>query len=84
MEQFRSIQVGIKLQNLHVFGAPVFSLSNELGSGSVLPKWSPQCRLGIHLGSSAEHAQNVYLVLNPTIVLVSPHYHTNLMTSLSA
>ena len=76
-EQFSSIQVGIKLQNLHVFVAPVFALSSELGSGSDLPKWrcSPRCLLGIHLGPSAEHAQNVYLVLNPTTGLVSPQYH---------
>ena len=28
MEQFSSIRVGFKLQNLHVFGAPVFALFN--------------------------------------------------------
>jgi len=67
--------VGIKLRNLHVFGAPVFALSNELASGSSLPKWSPRCRLGIHLGPSNEHAQNVCLVLNLNTGLVSPKYH---------
>jgi hypothetical protein len=67
--------VGIKLRNLHVFGVPVFALSNELASGSSLPKWSPRCRLGIHLGPSNEHAQNVCLVLNPNTQLVSPQYH---------
>jgi hypothetical protein len=67
--------VGIKLRKLHVFGAPVFALSNELASGSSLPKWSPRCRLGIHLGPSNEHARNVCLVLNPNTGLVSPQYH---------
>jgi hypothetical protein len=33
LEQFSSIRVGARLQKIHVFGAPVFSLSNELGSG---------------------------------------------------
>ncbi len=75
LEHFRSIRVGIKLRNLHVFGAPVFALSNELASGSSLPKWSPRCRLGIHLGPSNEHAQNVCLVLNLNTGLVSPKYH---------
>jgi hypothetical protein len=42
LENFSSIRVGIKLRNLHVFGAPVFALSNELASGSSLPKWSPR------------------------------------------
>jgi hypothetical protein len=67
--------VGIKLRKLHVFGAPVFAISNELASGSSLPKWSPRCRLGIHLGPSNEHARNVCLVLNPNTGLVSPQYH---------
>ena len=52
LELFSSIRVGINLRKLHVFGAPVFTLSNELASGSSLPKWSPRCRLGIHLGPS--------------------------------
>jgi hypothetical protein len=60
---------------LHVFGVPVFALSNELASGSSLPKWIPRCRLGIHLGPSSEHAQNVCLVLNPNTGLVSPQFH---------
>ena len=42
LELFSSIRVGIKLRKLHVFGAPVFALSNELASGSSLPKWSPR------------------------------------------
>ena len=67
--------MGIKLRKLHVFGATVFALSNELASGSSLPKWSPRCRLGIHLGPSNEHARDVCLVLNPNTGLVSPQYH---------
>jgi hypothetical protein len=75
LEHFSSILVGVKLRNLHVFGAPVFALSNELSSGSSLPKWSPRCHLGIHLGPSSEHARNVCLVLNPNTGLVSPQFH---------
>ncbi len=67
--------MGIKLRKLHVFGAPVFALSNELASGISLPKWSPMCCLGIHLEPSNEHARNVCLVLNPNTGLVSPQYH---------
>ncbi len=63
------------MHKLHVFCAPIFALSNELASGSSLPKWSPWCRLGIYLGPSNEHAQNVCLVLNPNTGLVSPQYH---------
>ena len=75
LDKFSSIRVGIKLQKLHVFGAPVFALSNKLASGGLLPKWSPQCQLGIHLGPSNEHAQNVCLVLNLNTGLVSPQYN---------
>ena len=53
----------------------MFALSNNLGLGSASSKWSPQCKLGLHLGPSAEHPQNVCLVLNPTTGLVSPQYH---------
>ena len=75
LEKFSSIRVGVRLLKIHVFGAPVFSLSNALGSGSSLPKWSPRCQLGIHLGPSTKHACNVYLVLNPISGLVGPQYH---------
>ena len=75
LEQLSSIRVGIKLHELHVFGAPVFALSNKLALGSSLPKWSLRCQLGIHLGPSNEHALNFCLVLNPNTGLVSPQYH---------
>ena len=37
-EKFSSIHVGIKLGRMHVFGAPVFALSNALASGGSLPR----------------------------------------------
>jgi hypothetical protein len=57
LEQFSSIRVGIRLQKLHVFGAPMFALSKKLGSGSSLPKWSLRCQLEIQICLSNEHAQ---------------------------
>ncbi len=74
-EKFTSIRVGIKLGRFHVFGAPVFALSNKLASRGSLPRWSPQCRLGINLGPSPDHARNVCLVHNPNTGCASPQFH---------
>ena len=63
------------MKHLHTFACPVFALQNELASGNTLPKWSPRARLGLDLGQSPNHAQNVYLVLNLTTGLVSPQFH---------
>ena len=63
------------MRHMHAFGCPVFALSNELASGSTIPKWSPRCRLRLNLGPSPSHACNVYLVLDINSGLVSPLFH---------
>ncbi len=75
LELFSSIQVGCDMRHVHTFACPVFALDNALASGNTLPRWSPCARLGLNLGPSPNHAQNVYLVLNLITGCVSPQYH---------
>ena len=75
LEKFSSINVGAQLANIHTLGCPVYTLQNALQGGSSTPKWNPWCRLGIYLGPSPFHVQNMYLVLNPSTCLASPRYH---------
>ena len=63
------------MRHMHTFGCPVFALQNKLASGSIIPKWSPRCRLGLNLGPSPSHARNVYMVLDIKSGLVSPQFH---------
>ncbi|KAL7486990.1 hypothetical protein ACHAW6_012591 [Cyclotella cf. meneghiniana] len=65
----------VNMWDNHTFGCPVYALSNVLASGKSLPKWSPRARLGINLGPSPHHAQNIYLVLNLDTSLCSPQFH---------
>jgi hypothetical protein len=63
------------MKHMHTFGCPVFALQNTLASGNTLPRWSPRARLGLNLGPSPNHTQNVYLVLNLITGCLSPQYH---------
>ncbi len=63
------------MKHVHTFGCPMFALQNTLASGNQLPRWSPRTCLGLNMGPSPMHAQNVYLVLNLITGWVSPQYH---------
>jgi hypothetical protein len=75
LELFSSIQMRGNMKHMHTFGCPVFTLQNALASGNTLPRWSPRARLGLNLGPSPNHTQNVYLVLNLITGCVSLQYH---------
>ncbi|KAL7484859.1 hypothetical protein ACHAW6_010465, partial [Cyclotella cf. meneghiniana] len=58
---------------LHIYNtAPVLE---DGTSRKTLPKWSPRARLGVNLGPSPHHVQNVNLVLNIDTGLCSPQFH---------
>ena len=75
LELFSSIRVGCNMKHMHTFPCPVFVLDNSLASGKSLPRWASRTRLGLNLGPSPIHAQNVYQVLNLITGCVSPQYH---------
>jgi hypothetical protein len=63
------------LQNLHVFGCPVYVLDPTLQDAKKLPKWNRRSRRAIYLGYSSQHSNNVHLVLNLETGKISPQYH---------
>jgi Integrase core domain. len=53
---------------------PGYVLATPLQNGSGYHKWKERSRMGINLGSSPLHGQNIALVLNPKTGLVSPQH----------
>ena len=63
------------------FGCPVYALKNELQQSKIYGKWNPRSRLGIYLGQSPIHNQNVALVLDIESGYMSPQFHVKFDTS---
>jgi hypothetical protein len=63
------------LQNLHVFGCPVYVLDPTLQDAKKLPKWNRRSRRAVYLGYSRQHSNKVHMVLNLETGNVSPQYH---------
>jgi hypothetical protein len=63
------------LQNLHVFGCPVYVLHPTLQDAKKLPKWNRRSRRAVYLGYSRQHSNNVHMVLNLDTGKISPQYH---------
>jgi hypothetical protein len=63
------------LQNLHVFGCPVYVLNPTLQDAKKLPKWNRRSRRAVYLGYSRQHSNNVHMVLNLETENISPQYH---------
>jgi hypothetical protein len=63
------------LQNLHVFGCPVYVLDPTLQDAKKLPKWKRRSRCAVYLGYSKQHSNNVHMVLNLETGKISPQYH---------
>jgi hypothetical protein len=72
---FTGVNVYHHFRFFHTFGAPAYKLHTSLQAGGKIPKWDPRCSVGINLGPSPHHARNVYLILDTTTGLCSPHYH---------
>lgn len=68
-------QSSVNLSQFHPFGCPAYVLDDRLQGDNKIPRWEPRSRLGVYLGHSPYHAQNVALVLNLTTGHVSPQYH---------
>jgi hypothetical protein len=49
------------LQNLHVFGCPVYVLDPTLQDAKKLPKWNRQSRRAVYLGYSRQYSNNVHI-----------------------
>jgi hypothetical protein len=66
----------INIGDRHTFGCPVFVLDHRLQGGpGGPPTWDLRARVGIYLGRSPFHANNVALVPNPRTGHISPQYH---------
>ena len=50
-------------------------MDESLQQGSIFHKWKERARVGMYLGRSPSHAQNVSLVMNISNGLVSPQFH---------
>eukprot|EP00957_Ditylum_brightwellii_P204609 15340125-Ditylum_brightwellii.AAC.1 len=75
-EKFANVKIIPELNDEHTWGCPVYVLDQKLQDGTGgLPKWDPRARVGINLGKSRSHSQNVHLILNPRTGHVSPQYH---------
>jgi hypothetical protein len=63
------------LSQYHPFGCPANVLDAQLQGGSKIPHWEPISCVGIYLGHSPYHANNVALILNLSTSHVSLQYH---------
>jgi hypothetical protein len=54
-----------KLNDLHVYGCPVYVLNHTIADGKKIPRWQPRSQRMINMGHSPHHASTVPLVLNP-------------------
>lgn len=60
-----------KLQDLHVWGSPVYVLDSTLADGKKLPCW----KRSVYVGISTKHSGSVPLVLNLSSGKITPQYH---------
>ncbi len=63
------------LSNSHVFGCPVYVLDPKLQGTSMLPKFSPWSRRGVFDGFLDRHSSTVPLVLNLSMLSITPQFH---------
>ena len=75
VQKFCKSTATLDFKTLHTWGCPCYVLDASLQSGTMKAKWDPRYRLGICLGHSPCHAGTVALILNPTSLHESPHFH---------
>jgi hypothetical protein len=61
-----------KLNDVRIFGSPVFVLHKKLQDGDSYPKWQARSWQGAYIGHSTYHATNISLIYNPSLTHVSP------------
>ena len=64
-----------KLQNMHVWGCPVYVLSPILQSGNKIPCWEPRSKRGVFCGLSTIHSSEVPQILNLTTGSITTQFH---------
>ena len=74
---FTKSDVQVNLKHWHTFGCPIYVLDSDLQMGKPYHKWREISRIGIYIGRSPHHAQNVALVLDRDTGLVSPQFHVS-------
>ena len=72
---FSSTDVNINPKHWQPFGCPTAVLATPLATSGIFHKWKPRSRVGIYLGHSPQHSQNVALILDIQTGLVSPQFH---------
>lgn len=71
--QTRNININSK--HWKPFGCPVYVLDSNLQGQKPFHKWKDCLQVGIYIGQSPQHAQNMALVLSLETGLVSPQFH---------
>ena len=64
-----------KLQEMHVWGCPVYVLEESLKNGKPIPRWRPRSERGIYVGQQMKHGHSVPLILNLSSGKVTSQYH---------
>eukprot|EP00957_Ditylum_brightwellii_P196095 14941089-Ditylum_brightwellii.AAC.1 len=64
LARYAKTDVQPRLRGKHPTFCPVYVLQNRLQNRRAYPKWDPRAYLGINLGQSPRHAQNINLILN--------------------
>ena len=64
-----------KLQNVHVWGCPVYVLNPTLQAGNRIPRWEPRSRRGVFCGFGTLHSSEVPQVLNLSTGSITTQYH---------
>jgi hypothetical protein len=64
-----------RLQDIHVWGCPIYVLDPKLQAGQKLPRWQPRSRRGVFMGFSYLHSSEVPLILNLQTGSITPQYH---------
>ena len=75
LQMFSNSMVQCNVKHAKTFGCPCYVLDNSLQSGTIFHKWNQRSRVGIYIGRSPRHAQNISLVLDRNSGLVSPQFH---------
>jgi hypothetical protein len=65
----------LKLQNVHVWGCPLYILDPHGQAGHKLPAWDPRARHAQNMGFSPLHASTVVLARNLSTGHISPQFH---------
>jgi hypothetical protein len=66
-----------RLQDIHVWGCPVYTLDPILQAGKKFPRWEPRSNHGVFMGFSHLHSSKVPLVLNSATRSITPQYHVD-------